>query len=121
VQKRCVVCGRFFIPNPRVEQRQKACQRDSCKKARKHLSQRAWCEKNPGYFKGRYPYVKQWREKRKALLGISVQSVIQDKELLSKPLLRLILLIPGDKDTMIQDEIRLRRQSRCTFVAEGYG
>jgi hypothetical protein len=119
LQKRCVVCGRFFIPNPRVEQRQKTCQRDSCKKARKHLSQRAWCEKNPGYFQGRYPYVKQWRERRKALLGASGQPVIQDKDPLSKPLLRLILLIPGDKDAMIQDEIRLRRQSRRTFVADG--
>ncbi len=119
MQKRCVVVGRFFIPNPRVEQRQKTCQRDSCKKVRKHLSQRAWCEKNPGYFQGRYPYVKQWREKRKASLGISVQSVIQDKIPPSKPLLRLILLIPGDKDRMIQDKILLRRQSRCTFVADG--
>jgi hypothetical protein len=118
VEKRCVVCGRFFIPNPRVEQRQKTCQRGSCKKARKHLSQRAWCEKNPGYFRGRYPYVKQWRERRKAL-EVSGQAVIQDKDSLSKPLLRLILLIPGDKDTMIQDKILLRRQSRRTFVADG--
>ena len=119
MQKRCVVCGRFFIPNPRVEQRQKTCQRDSCKKARKHLSQRAWCEKNPGYFRGRYPYVKQWREKRKASLGISVQSVIQDKEPPSKPLLRLILLILGGQDRMIQDEIRLRRQRRTSGVGPG--
>lgn len=37
----------------------------------------------------------------------------------SKPLLKLILLIPGDKDRMIQDKILLRRQSRCTFVADG--
>jgi len=117
LQKRCVVCGRFFIPSPRVEQRQKTCQRDSCKKVRKRFSQRAWCEKNPGYFKGRYPYVKQWRERKKALLG----AVIQDKDPPSKPLLRLILLIPGDKDRMIQDKILLRRQSRCTFVADGYG
>ena len=116
MQKRCVVCGRFFISNPRVEQRQKTCRRDFCKKTRKHLSQRAWCEKNPGYFRGRYPYVKQWREKRKALLGISVQSVIQDKGPLSKPLLRLILLIPGGQDRMIQDEIRLRRQRRTSGV-----
>ena len=119
MQKRCVVCGQYFIPDPRVGERQKACRRDSCKKGRKHLAQRAWCEKNPGYFEGRYPYVKQWRERRKASLGISVQSVIQDKESLCKPLLRLILLIPGDKDTMIQDKILLRRQSRRTFVADG--
>jgi len=28
-------------------------------------------------------------------------------------------VIPADKDGMIQDEIRLRRQSRHTFVADG--
>jgi hypothetical protein len=119
LQKRCIVCGRFFIPDPRVGERQKACTKDSCKKARKHLSQRAWCEKNPGYFQGRYPYVKQWREKRKASLGISGLPVVQDKIPPAKPLLRLILLIPGDKDRMIQDKILLRRQSRRTFVADG--
>jgi hypothetical protein len=47
--------------------------------------------------------------------------MIQDKISLSKPCLRLILVIPADKDGMIQDEIRLRRQSGCTFVADGYG
>jgi len=47
--------------------------------------------------------------------------MIQDKIPLSKPCLRLILVIPADKDGVIQDEIRLRRQSRRTFVADGYG
>jgi hypothetical protein len=47
--------------------------------------------------------------------------MIQDKIPLSKPWQRLILVIPADKDGMIQDEIRLRRQSRRTFVADGYG
>jgi hypothetical protein len=47
--------------------------------------------------------------------------MIQDKIPLCKPSLRLILVIPADKDGMIQDEIRLRRQSRRTFVADGYG
>jgi len=117
--KRCIVCGRFFIPDPRVGERQKVCRRDSCKKARKHLAQRAWCEKNPGYFGGRYPYVKQWRESKKASLEVSGQAMIQDKTPPTKPLLRLILLIPADKGTMIQDEIRLRRRSRQTFVADG--
>ncbi|MGD0916177.1 MAG: hypothetical protein ABSB22_06950, partial [Thermodesulfobacteriota bacterium] len=85
------------------------------------VAQRAWCDKNPGYFKDRYPYVKRWRQRRKSSLGPSGQGVIQDKIPLSKPCLRLILVIPGDKDGMIQDEIRLRRQSRRTFVADGYG
>jgi len=119
--KRCLFCGQFFIPDPRVGDRQKACHREPCKKKRKAVAQRRWCENNPGYFQGRYPYVKQWRQQRKSLPGGSGLGMIQDKIPLSKSLLRLILLIPGDKDRMIQDKILLRRQSRSTFVADGYG
>ena len=119
--KRCLFCGQFFIPDPRVGDRQKACHREPCKKKRKTVAQRRWCENNPGYFQGRYPYVKQWREQRKLSSGGTHPGMIQDKIPLLKPCLRLILVIPGRKDGMIQDEIRLRRQSRCTFVADGYG
>jgi hypothetical protein len=118
--KRCLFCGQFFIADRRVGDRQKACHRESCKKKRKAVAQRRWCENNPGYFQGRYPYVKQWRERRKSS-ETSGSGMIQDKIPISKPCLRLILVIPGDKDGMIQDEIRLRRQSRRTFVADGYG
>jgi len=85
------------------------------------VAQRRWCENNPEYFQGRYPYVKQWREQRKLPSGGTHPGMIQDKIPLLEPCLRLILVIPADKDGMIQDEIRLRRQSRCTFVADGYG
>jgi hypothetical protein len=118
--KRCLFCGQFFIPDSRVGDRQKACHREPCKKKRKRVAQDWWCENNPGYFQGRYPYVKQWRERRKSS-ETSGPGMIQDKMPLSEPCLRLILVIPGSKDGMIQDEIRLRRQSRCTFVADGYG
>ena len=119
--KRCLFCGHFFVPDPRVGERQKACHREPCKKKRKSVAQRRWCEKNPGYFEGRYPYVKQWRQQRKSLLRAFGPGMIQDKIPLSQPCLRLILVIPADKGGMIQDEIRLRRQSRRTFVADGYG
>jgi hypothetical protein len=119
--KRCLFCGRFFVPDPRVGERQKACPREACRKQRKGVAQRAWCERNPGYFKGRYPYVKQWRQGKKLSSGGVHQGMIQDKIPLCKPSLRLILVIPADKDGMIQDEILLRRQSRRTFVADGYG
>jgi hypothetical protein len=98
-----------------VGERQKACSRKACKKARKQLAQRNWCQKNPGYFQGRYPEVKQWRQKRRACNP----EVIQDKSRPSKPLLKLVLLIPGMKEDMIQDEIRLRRLEGRTFVADG--
>jgi hypothetical protein len=45
--------------------------------------------------------------------------MIQDEIRPSKPLLRLILLIPGEKEGMIQDKIVLQRQSRRTFAAYG--
>jgi hypothetical protein len=61
--KRCSYCGRYFTPDSRVKERQKACRNPECRKARKKEAQRLWYDKNPGYFQGRYPYVKAWRER----------------------------------------------------------
>jgi hypothetical protein len=100
--KRCLFCGRFFVPDARVSERQKACPREGCKRARKRLSQRLWCEKNPDYFKDHYSlYVKPWRQRRRIL----EEGVIKDKRSSSKPPLRLTLLIPGDRVGMIKDEM----------------
>ena len=117
--KRCQFCGRFFIPDHRVGERQKACGRVECRQARKRLAQEAWCAKNPGYFQGRYPYVKEWRQRKKSAVRPSGPEMIQDEIPPPKPLLRLILLIPGEKEGMIQDKIVLQRQSRRTFAAYG--
>jgi len=117
--KRCVFCGRFFIPDYRVGERQKACFLEVCKKARKQKAQREWVQKNPGYFQGRYPYVKEWRERRKSSLGAPGPEVIQDEIPSGKLWQRLILLIPAEKEGKIQDKIVLQRQSRCTFAAYG--
>lgn len=120
--KRCLFCGRYFTPDKRVGLRQKACQRPECKKARKQLAQSNWCNKNPGYFRGRYWYVKEWRKRRRESTSVSAKDMIQDKMPPSKPVFKLILLIPaGIKTPMIQDEIILRRLDRRTFVADGYG
>ncbi len=116
MEKRCQFCGRFFVPDHRVRERQKACPREECRQARKRRAQEAWCAKNPGYFQGRYPYVKEWRQKKKA--GPS-QRMIQDEIPPAKPLQRLILLIPAEREAMIQDKIVLKRQSRHTFAACG--
>lgn len=62
--KKCLFCGRFFIPDPRVGDRQKACSREQCQKERKKLAQFRWCRRNPKYFADRYEYVRNWREKR---------------------------------------------------------
>ena len=112
--KRCEYCGRYFIPDKRVGNRQKSCGRTECKRKRKHDAQKAWSLKNPGYFNGRYSYVKEWRRERK-----KAQDMIQDKRAPSEPIQKLILLIPADKSGVIQDEIRLRRVEGTTFAAYG--
>ncbi|HUU37134.1 MAG TPA: hypothetical protein VMW46_02890 [Candidatus Desulfaltia sp.] len=114
--KRCHFCGRYFRPDPRVGERQKACRREPCRKARKILAQHRWTERNPGYFRGRYPYVKQWRARRNA----TARPMIQDEMTPKKPLYRMIFLIPGGlRREMIQDEILFRRIDNNTFTATG--
>ena len=72
VIKSCYFCGRYFRTDPRVGERQKACRREPCRKARKILAQHRWTERN---FRGRYSYVKEWRARRKA----AAQPMIQDE------------------------------------------
>jgi hypothetical protein len=67
-QIRCAHCGRQFCPNPRVKN-QRYCSEKTCQNARKRLwqreklatdldykenlrdSQKAWCSRNPNYWK----------------------------------------------------------------------
>jgi len=116
--KRCRFCGRYYKPDPRVGDRQKACRRDSCRKARKILAQHRWTERNPGYFRGRYPYVKEWRVRRRA----AARPMIQDKRPPHKPVYKLLFLIPGGLSPgVIQDEILFRRIDNTIFTATGAG
>lgn len=123
--KRCPYCGRYFIPDRRVGARQKACRHAECKRKRKQQAQRLWTERNPGYFHGRYEYVKEWRRQKRqqitaqAALQDKRPKVIQDEIPSAKPYQQLVLLIPADKTGMIQDEIRLRRVAPSTFAAYG--
>ena len=111
--KRCLFCGRYFVPDHRVKERQKSCRRPRCRKARKKAAQKAWVEKNPDYFESLYEtYVKPWRKRRR---------MIKDEIPSARPLQRLVILIPDDKVGMIKDEIRLRRVGTRTFAAHGYG
>jgi hypothetical protein len=50
-----------------------------CKRARKQLAQINWVNKNPGYFRGRYEYVKEWRNKRKQSQLEPKQEMIQER------------------------------------------
>jgi hypothetical protein len=79
-----------------------------------------WRNNNPDYFARHYlDYVKPWRLKRKNLCGESQLTLIKDEIPTSKPLQKLVLLIPGESKEVIKDEIILRRLDRHTFAAYG--
>jgi hypothetical protein len=124
LQKRCMCCGRYFTPDRRVSDKQKACARETCRKERKKRSQENWRRENPEYFTNHYTdYVRPWRQKKR-LLSLAKKKdkspeVIKDEITPSKPYQQLILLIPEDKTGMIKDEIRLRRVDISTFAAYG--
>jgi hypothetical protein len=110
--KRCLFCGQYFTPDYRVKDRQKACRRPGCRKARKKAAQENWMTKNPDYFADIYEtYVKPWRQRK----------MIKDEIPSQKPLQKLVLLIPDRAMKTIKDEIRLKRVGRRTFTAHGYG
>ena len=117
LSKHCKFCGRFFVPDPRVGNRQRACTRPECQDTRKRSSKRAWLERETpgGYFAGRYSYVKEWRNKRRQAMS----EVIQDEIPSSKPVVKLVFWVPVTRLSMIQDEITLRRVIGSTFAAPG--
>ena len=58
--KHCAICNRAFVPDARVAKRQYVCSSLACQRERKRRTQKKWTKMNPGYFKGRYHYVKSW-------------------------------------------------------------
>ena len=58
--KACAVCQAPFTPDRRVGESQLVCSKLSCQQERKRRAQKHWLANNPGYFKGRYSYVKSW-------------------------------------------------------------
>ena len=61
-KKRCIICGSWFIPNPRTTKIQKACPTPACSKARKRLADKSWRERNRGWFVARRIKVRKWAE-----------------------------------------------------------
>lgn len=123
-QKRCVYCGRFFRPDYRVKDRQKSCKSKQCQARRKKESQRRWLEKNPGYFRGRYPNTKEWRERNPDYQRRwrAKRREIQDEISPEKQVKTIRLVVPGEWfKGEIQDEIRFVRQCGCGFFVTGRG
>jgi transcription initiation factor TFIIIB Brf1 subunit/transcription initiation factor TFIIB len=59
IAKKCIICQDTFYPDRRVEKRQTVCEKPKCKREKKAQSQQQWSDENPGYFKGRYPQLKE--------------------------------------------------------------
>jgi len=82
--KICYYCGNFFLPDPRVGDRQKACSL-VCQRFRKQENNRLYRKRDPGYWRNHYEdyvrpwrqrhpdYQRQWRKKRKGV-GKGVRS-----------------------------------------------
>ena len=71
----CCHCGAWFLPDARNRNRQKACGKAECRRARKRQSQREWAAKNPDYFKEpkHAERVRRWRQRRKELKFAQLQ------------------------------------------------
>lgn len=119
--KKCLFCGRFFNPDPRVKN-QKACFREQCKKARQRLAFSEWCKKNPDHWKHYYQdYVKEWRKRRRKKRLKKQKQTVQNKPQSKISVFKLILLVPTNiRNKMIQNEIYFKRVGRTTFFAYDY-
>jgi len=59
LQKTCEICQQPFKPDARLKDKQSVCSKIRCQRERKQRSQKKWLAKNPDYFKGRYPQLKE--------------------------------------------------------------
>ena len=46
----CCICRHWFIPDRRVDRRQRACSAPTCQTARRARTQASWRRRNPDYF-----------------------------------------------------------------------
>src|SRR5207244_12198970 len=66
-RRKCRCCTKFFIPDPRTEDRQRYCSKPACRHASKAASQRRWLSKNGNgdHFRGAHEVrrVQLWRQR----------------------------------------------------------
>ena len=67
-KKPCTICRKWFLPDPRIGKRQRACRKPECQEARRKKTQAAWRDKNPDYFIGRRIQERGARERAPAPL-----------------------------------------------------
>lgn len=61
-KKRCIICGKWYIPNPRTAKTQRTCSDPACRRERKLRADKAWLAKNPGWTAGRRIKARQWSQ-----------------------------------------------------------
>jgi hypothetical protein len=84
VRKRCQYCGKLFIPDKRIGTRQKACSAE-CQKLRKRDNNRTFSRNNPGYWRGRYSVLKEWRQNHPGYQRQWRQARAQRREAMKPP------------------------------------
>ena len=72
-RKRCRYCKCLFTPEPNIKN-SVACGKALCRRTRKKEAQERWSDKNPNYFKGRYPNTKEWLTKHPGYLKVYRES-----------------------------------------------
>jgi hypothetical protein len=116
--KSCLICKALFATDCRVGDRQKVCRNLLCQQERKRLAQQKWLAANPGYFKGRYPQLKeqileyQRQQKRDTTVK---KSAIQDELTPFSP----NFLKSWPKMRTIQDELTLALLEAKRFLNTG--
>lgn len=121
--KRCEYCGRYFNPDNRVGNRQRACSRTECKRQRRIQAVKRWKQNNPSAVLNHYEdYVKPWRQSRRneALsLKTHLHTEVKTEDTPLQGCLEIILRIPAKGKEVIRNEIWLIRVDNTTFA--GYG
>jgi hypothetical protein len=59
-KKRCRFCDRWYKPDPRTAQFQKACENKSCRKERIRQKNRNWAARYPDYHSYRGAKIREW-------------------------------------------------------------
>ena len=115
-RKRCCFCGRWYVPDRRVGDRQRTCSRRVCRKRRKGRANRKWHKENPGYEKGMRDKRKVWRE---AHPGYWRRYRSSHPEYVARDNARRERARRGGKCAAKQDEIRAKSLDRLR-VLEGW-
>lgn len=59
-KKRCIICGKWYIPCRNTWKHQKCCGNKKCVKELKSRANKSWCKRHPGYAKSRKLKVQAW-------------------------------------------------------------